>query len=455
MLNETNGQTKTFEKDSHKILIRKTTSACPTCRQKVKAEVVEEDGRILLKKHCSEHGTYNHPISNHPWYYTSLDNYFQDVMPKHMKQNRFYIYLSNKCNLQCPICLLEPNTGKVKDVSLDKFKEIIKDKKEMEFYLFGAEATIRTDIEDWLKLLSRYNNNVNMHSNGIKLTDLDFLKKLKDAGLGNVSLQFDAFNDETYRVLRRRSLLDIKLRALENLKKCEIPTALNVTIARGVNEDQIKPIMDYALKNPFVNNITFTAVSLVGDAEKNFKPEDIIMSDELIDIVERETKGKIDRKSMHLFQKLYYATLSSLKIRNCNYFEHMAVFREGHDYCNLSEILELDRFEKRLDKYRDLVKEKKGYASAYFFFHLVMNLLGRNAFKKLKTVPFNMLLPGRFKNHKIPSKILVLSLGVICDWYNWNKNVSDYCTAGVCVNKGNGELAFVDSIPSAVMFEGK
>ena len=47
-----------------------------------------------------------------------------------------------------------------------------------------------------------------VNTNGLRLaTDIDFLKKLKDAGLSTVYLQFDGTHDAVYEKIRGHKLL--------------------------------------------------------------------------------------------------------------------------------------------------------------------------------------------------------------------------------------------------------
>lgn len=441
--------------DSSGKIIRKTLSTCPHCHKEINAYLIERSGNIIMQKECSEHGVSLHIVSKHPWYYKGLTDYYFKVMPHKMKQKRYYIYLSNKCNLNCPICLLEPNHDKFPDVSLSRFKEMIKKNKTSRFYLYGAEPTLRNDLEKWIKLLKHYGNLVNMHTNGIKLSDYEYLKKLKKCGLDYVSLQFDGFNDKIYSVLRGQNLLDIKLRALENLRKLNISTGLNVTIAKGINEDQIKKIIDYAVANHFIKDVSFATLSFLGSATNNFSSDVYLMPDELIDIVEKQTEGRISRKSIFLFQKLYYALLSILSIRRCYNFQHLALVRDKKNgYSTFDSLFQLDLLEKKLDAYKKLIKKNRMLAALYFLSELCINMVRGKFILKLRCIPFEILLPNKIINTKIPSRLLLLSFGTVCDFYKYDSQISQYCGQGFCHEDDNG-IMLTDSISEICLFYKK
>ena len=434
-------------------IIRKTLSTCPICHKKIDACLIERDKKIFMQKECPEHGDFMLSVSDHPWYYKGLTEYYFSVMPDKMRQNRFYIYLSNKCNLNCPICLLEPNQGKFPDISLSQFEQTIKENKSSRFYLYGAEPTLRRDLDQWIKLLKRYGNLVNMHTNGIKLVDYDYLKALKECGLDYVCVQFDGFSDKAYNILRGQDLVAKKLKALDNLSSLGISTGLNVTIAKGVNEDQIKPILEYAVNNPFIKDTSFASLSFLGSANSNFSSDSLLMPEDIIDMIEKQTEGKISRKDVFLFQKLYYALLSAFNIRRCYNFQQIALLRDKvNGYVAFTSLFDEDRLEKDLDKYRDLVKKNRKLAVFYLFFRLILNFIRGNVFAKLRLIPIMIFLPGKKLNMKIPSGLLLLSFGTVCDFYKYDSSIAKYCGQGFCLEDKSNNVVLTDSISDLTLF---
>jgi uncharacterized radical SAM superfamily Fe-S cluster-containing enzyme len=119
------------------------------------------------------------------------------------------------------------------------------------------EPTEHPQLLEVLNVFQRQGKKCHMLTNGVKLRDSVYVKGLKENGVGQVCMQFDGFDDDVYRTLRGNALLDIKMRALDNLKKADIPTSLEVVLMRGVNEGQVGKIINYAAQNPFVRQINF------------------------------------------------------------------------------------------------------------------------------------------------------------------------------------------------------
>ncbi len=435
--------------------VRKTVSTCPQCHQEIAAQIVERDGCIFMEKHCVQHGAFQLLVSRHPWFYKGLTGYYFEVMPEKMAQRRFYIYLTNKCNMNCPICLLDPNQGRVPDMAMEKFKEVIENNKNSRFYLYGAEPTLRPDLLDWIRLLKKNGNLVNMHTNGAHLTEYAYLKELKDGGLDYVSLQFDGFDDRIYELLRGEPLLENKMQVLENLRRLNMPTGLNVTIAKDVNEGQIGTIIDYAVRHPFIKDVSFATLSLLGSTCRNFSPDSMLMPDALIDMAEAQTKGRVSRQGIYLFQKLYYAFLAIFKIRRCYNFQHLALVRDKDGgYFSFDRLLGLEHFERSLDQFRETVRRHKLMASARLGVQLLVNFVSGHCVEKLSCIPWNMFMPGKLRSPKIPDKVLLISFGTVCDFVKYDAQISAYCGQGICLEKEN-KVVLTDNILELSMFSQK
>jgi uncharacterized radical SAM superfamily Fe-S cluster-containing enzyme len=51
------------------MLIKKTRTLCPSCNTVIDAEIVEEDGKIWLKRTCKEHGDFKNLYWSDPVMY--------------------------------------------------------------------------------------------------------------------------------------------------------------------------------------------------------------------------------------------------------------------------------------------------------------------------------------------------------------------------------------------------
>ena len=105
-----------------------------------------------------------------------------------------------------------------------------------------------------------------------------------------VYLQFDSLRPDALKTLRGADLTRIRRQALEALEKESISTTLVVVVKRGVNDDELGEIIDYALQWKCVRGITFQPIQDAGRNE-NFDPrrDRVVLSDIRRKIIEAGT----------------------------------------------------------------------------------------------------------------------------------------------------------------------
>ena len=148
-------------------------------------------------------------------------------------QRDYIVRLTERCNLRCRICLAYANARESEDYPLGELLKFVRRRKGLKLDLMGAEPTMRADLAQVIRRLAPEKCTVALHTNGIKLADVEYLRELKEAGLDEVHLQFDGLDDRYYQHVRSRPLRDYKLRVLRNLESLESETDLRATIVRG------------------------------------------------------------------------------------------------------------------------------------------------------------------------------------------------------------------------------
>ena len=106
-------------------------------------------------------------------------------------------------------------------------------------------------------------------TNGLRFAqEPGFAQQCKDAGLRMVYLQFDGVTNASNSHRKISNLYDVKLRAIEECAKVGIDVILVVTIVNGVNNDQVGPIVQFAVDNADkVTVVSFQPVSFTGRDE--------------------------------------------------------------------------------------------------------------------------------------------------------------------------------------------
>jgi hypothetical protein len=106
-------------------------------------------------------------------------------------------------------------------------------------------------------------------TNGIRFAqEPDFARQARDAGLRIAYLQFDGVTEDANSHRKVGNLFEVKLRAIEHLHAAGIDVCLVVTIVNTVNNDQVGPIVKFALQNcDKISFVSFQPVSFTGRDE--------------------------------------------------------------------------------------------------------------------------------------------------------------------------------------------
>lgn len=413
-------------------VLRTTRSVCPTCLVDLPAEVVEDGGVVLLRKTCPEHGTAECLLSRHPWYYEALDRFFFAALGKPPRQRDYLVRMTERCNLQCPICLASASPvnrpPEVPDMTVERLREFMAKHRDgsLKIDLISAEPTLCPDLPAILREIRARGHIAALHTNGIRLADRAYLRSLREAGLDEVFLQMDGFDDEAYVRIRGAKLARNKVQVLENLEAEGVATSLVSVIMPRCNEAEIPKILEYARQKPFIREVMFLGTRALGAFRE---AEDLLMPDEVIDLVEQHTEGLASRREVFCFNKLYFALLGLLGVRKCLYVQHYMLVRGPEAYRPLGALVDWDTVEPILD---DFPRAKSRLA---WFLRLALALVRPQALAYLPDF-LAMLLRLRFgwKLRKLPRRLLLLGYITACDPLNVDEAVSAYC--------GKGELAW-------------
>ena len=267
-------------------IIRKTRSVCPVCLRSLPAELVrEEDGRVLLEKRCPEHGEYRVPVWQGE---VDWDSWLLGTPPlpadaglrcpadcglcaEHESGSCCVLLeVTERCNLHCRFCFAHGGEGAC-EPGLDELKaavlDILRQCGSPLLQLSGGEPTLRDDLPELVRFAKeagcRY---VQLNTNGIRLArEPDYAKRLADAGLDIVFLQFDGTRDGIYETLRGAPLLDLKKEAIRVCGENRVGVTLVPTVVPGVNDDDLGGIVRLACAMaPAVRAVHFQPVSFFG-----------------------------------------------------------------------------------------------------------------------------------------------------------------------------------------------
>jgi uncharacterized radical SAM superfamily Fe-S cluster-containing enzyme len=136
---------------------------------------------------------------------------------------------------------------------------------------------------------------IQLNTNGLRLgSDPDYVRRLKEAGLSCVFLQFDGLDDTIYEKLRGRPLIREKERAIQHCREHGLGVILVPTLVPGVNAHQIGATIEFALDLlPIVRGVHFQPVSYFGRYNGLSRDRQRITIPEIITEIEKQTNGRI------------------------------------------------------------------------------------------------------------------------------------------------------------------
>ncbi len=293
---------------------RKTLSLCPDCNGEavdavlkgeigvadfrdnpgvVEAEILEEGGRILMRKACERHGPFEDALSNHPDFFRKMEGLafgrdfacvddcsVHDHGANSIRSGRgtyLIVDLTNRCNMMCSPCFMDANAASyVHELTIEDIKVIFsnalsfKPQREINILFSGGEPTVSPIFLDAVRhAKSMAFHRLHVATNGVHFAEnRDFALQAKEAGLHAVYLQLDGVSEEKNRHRGLGNYMAVKRQALENIAAAGMRTTLQVTVTNGVNNDGLGDIVRFALQNiDKIHGVVFQPIMFAGRDE--------------------------------------------------------------------------------------------------------------------------------------------------------------------------------------------
>jgi uncharacterized radical SAM superfamily Fe-S cluster-containing enzyme len=272
-------------------------SICTQCYRKIDGKILFQDGSVFLVKRCPEHGIERVLVADDVDYYRrsrelfikppEMPNHFNTpikwgcpydcgLCPDHEQHSCLsLIEITDRCNLDCPICYASSGTHRQSHRSLPQVEAmldaVVRNEREPDVVqISGGEPTIHPDFFAILDAArARPIRHLMVNTNGIRIAAEDgFAERLQEYCPGfEIYLQFDSFDRDPLMSLRGADLRRIRARALERLNALNVSTTLVVTLKKGVNDHEVGRILDFAVSQRAVRGVTFQPIQHAGRAE--------------------------------------------------------------------------------------------------------------------------------------------------------------------------------------------
>jgi molybdenum cofactor biosynthesis enzyme MoaA len=241
---------------------------------------LEKEGRVYLTKECGQCGPTETLISSDAevWKEKRGAAGYRDEDAKNCKLNCLscnhrqnpmivFVDVTNRCNLNCPICVanirsmgfsFEPPLAYFEKIfdHLATFKPLPSVK------LFGGEPTVRDDLIDIINAAHSRGISTNVVTNGIRLADEEYCRKLLATGT-KPNIGFDGRDEDLYEKFRgSRKAYRLKLKALENIRKyTQRKITLMCVVAKEISDHLIADLVHFCHENAdFINALQFLPI---------------------------------------------------------------------------------------------------------------------------------------------------------------------------------------------------
>ena len=293
---------------------RRTASLCPDCNREaveavqrgemdvedfrdnpgiIEAEILEEGGRILMRKACEKHGPFEDALSSHPDFFRRMErlSFGRDFEcaddcnvhghgPNSIRSGRgsfLIVDLTNRCNMMCSPCFMDANAASyVHELSMEDIKVIFsnarsfKPQREINILFSGGEPTVSPIFLDAV----RYAKSVGFHrlhvaTNGIEFAQTkDFALEAREAGLHGVYLQLDGVSEDDNKHRGLGNYMAVRRQALENIAAAGMRTTLQVTVDSCRNSGGLGDIVRFAIQNiDKIHGVVFQPIMFAGRDE--------------------------------------------------------------------------------------------------------------------------------------------------------------------------------------------
>ncbi|MGE0787003.1 MAG: radical SAM protein [Sandaracinaceae bacterium] len=267
-----------------------TRAICSTCLMVCDAKELIEDGKVYLWKRCLEHGVQRVLLSDDVEYFRlgrevylkppeQVERYNTraefgcpydcGICPDHEQHGCVSLLeITDHCNLRCPTCFAKSGPERTTHRSLEQIgrmlDRIVKNEGHPDVVqVSGGEPTTHPRFFEILDMCrERPIRHLMVNTNGLRIAREDgFAERLASyMPAFELYLQFDGLDDAITQDLRGADLTELKLQAIERLDALNLSTTLVMTVKRGVNEDRIGQVLDFAAQHRCVRGVTFQPV---------------------------------------------------------------------------------------------------------------------------------------------------------------------------------------------------
>jgi cyclic pyranopterin phosphate synthase len=246
------------------------------------------------------------------------------------------ISVTQRCNLNCFYCHLEGEVprknAEMTPREIQRIAEVAASFSIKKFKLTGGEPLVRSDILEIIRGIKAVNGveEVSMTTNGVLL--LQYAEQLKDAGLARVNVSLDTLHREAFKRITGVDALRAVIAGVRAATEAGLhPVKVNMVLLKGVNEDEVPEMIEFAAENGLILQIIEFESPLEGELYDKYHADLETIEESL-----RSKARKVTVRRMHHRKKYFLSNGGEVEIVRpmhntefCQYCNRMRVTSDG------------------------------------------------------------------------------------------------------------------------------
>lgn len=167
------------------------------------------------------------------------------------RHNNLRISVTDRCNIRCTYCMPEdvrfqPKENLLSFEEITAFVRMVAPLGINKIRLTGGEPLVRKELHRLIAGLVRIPGieDVGLTTNGVLLADQ--ARALHDAGLARLNISLDTLDNDQFRLITRRDIMEQVLEGIEVARRVGFhPIKLNAVAMKGVTDDQVVRLAVY------------------------------------------------------------------------------------------------------------------------------------------------------------------------------------------------------------------
>ena len=221
--------------------------------------------------------------------YLNQHRVFQDQFGRQKRKLR--ISVTDRCNFKCVYCMPEhPEWMKKHELlSFDElfvFCQFMVQQGIEQIRITGGEPLMRHGVVHFIAQLQQLKSiglkRISMTSNGHYL--VKYAASLKQAGLDDLNISLDSLDAAQFKVLTQKEINPV-LAGIEAAAQAGLSIKINTVLMKGINEDQIIPLVKWAHNNQFEPRfIEFMPL----DGDQKWSSDAVVTEQEILNELSKE-----------------------------------------------------------------------------------------------------------------------------------------------------------------------